>query len=78
LEGGKLGAAETFMMNESTELMNQIMTLSGSGALYNKNPQQRRWRELRVGPAHQSANLSHYAHYSDAVLKQAAEQAGAA
>lgn len=72
MEGARLTAAVTLIHHDGTRIMDDIMSLSGSGALYMSNRQQRRWRDLRCAAQHQAANISSYGVYAAALCEEAA------
>jgi L-rhamnose mutarotase len=47
--------------------------LSGSGAVYSKHRQQRRWRDMRCVAQHVAANIGNYSIYADALIAEAAK-----
>ena len=78
LEGARLGVWQTLIHHEGTSLLDQMMMLSGSGAVYMSNTLQRRWRDLRCAAQHQSANIGNFDKYSTVLTNEAAQQAQAA
>jgi alkylation response protein AidB-like acyl-CoA dehydrogenase len=73
LEGGRLLAMESLIHHQATGLMDQILMLSGSGAVYSKHRQQRRWRDMRCVAQHVAANIGNYSIYADALIAEAAK-----
>jgi alkylation response protein AidB-like acyl-CoA dehydrogenase len=67
-EGARLAASVTLIHHDGAAVMDEILSLSGSGALYMSNRQQRRWRDLRCVAQHQAANISFYSEYAASVI----------
>ena len=77
LECGQIASAESLIHHEGTQLMDQIVMLSGSAGVYSGHRQQRRWRDLRCVAQHQAANIGNYSMYSDALIERAVTAAAA-
>ena len=77
VEEGAIGSDCAFINHSSTKIMDDIMMLAGSGAVYDSNILQRRWRDLRCAAQHQSANLGNYGRYGAAFVDDVAARATA-
>ncbi len=74
-ERGKICSAQAFIHHDATQVMDQILMLSGSQGVYATHRQQRRWRDLRCVSQHQSANISFYSMYAGELIAKAAARA---
>jgi alkylation response protein AidB-like acyl-CoA dehydrogenase len=56
-----------YIHQETTQLMNEIVELGGSVAVYKKSRLQQRWRDARVAAAHSAGSKGQYSNYGTAL-----------
>ena len=72
-----MASGESYVHHEATQVMDQIVMLSGSAGVYSSHRQQRRWRDLRCVAQHQAANIGNYGMYADRLVERATAEAAA-
>lgn len=70
VEAARISASTALIHRAATNILDEVISLSGAGAVYCDNPQQRRWRDIRCAAQHQSANIGSYGELASVLIAE--------